>query len=765
MNEWLSAKEIAKITGITERAVQIRAQKENWQPTRPRQGKGGGREYHVSSLPEETRISLITAQSEISALQPEITEAWLASRRISLSPAELADPAIQRKLACARLYESCLAYRGKEKVIAALATEHNVSPITIRRWIDDIAAMRTRTVSRITLGQEKVTIPRSNSFTPDALAYALSTYANNVRSGMRAAYTQMQSIANARHWQVGDYSSFTRIVKKIPSPVWAHIRRGATGFELACVPKIVRQWTAVLVQSVLCGDQKIFDYEVYDPALSRIIIPNGYFWMDCSSRMVSGVWLEMGHYNSHTVGNALREALRFGIPDEIFTDWGKPEGSKHIAGILKRLSGHVQTGDYAAMAERFGDMTSDDMEHRKAQPGKPWMKPIENIMNILDTMMEARFVGGFRKRNNDAWVNKITQHMLKRDRRITPGYGTRAPAKRGQGQVLESSRPATAAQAKGLMTIEEFVHTVFSVVEQHNKTEKKLKEGGVIIPGEFFARGLTSQQRPILPPHVLDYICMPQEVRTPQQSVVKIKARHDDERGYYSPVLVNRHERVRVSYNPYDREAPAILTDLSGNFLDHAEPWHVQNPYDREGITAKRHRQAELMKWVGEQARRVKDAFGILIEDAPLGEKYRPTTKIIPASAAANEAHRERKIYEIRKDNTRLHDQDIVREANHLRDELKRKFATEANAPAFEIPPEGKARYVCYLELVARLKSGEELPIEESTFVANYPGTDGYRNEKRFHDRFGELYIRTRKPGDADAQNEAVNGQATDTQP
>lgn len=734
MKEWYSAKEIAGLPGMpgTIPGVLKRASSQNftYQDVAGKGGPGGKRrEYHLSSLPEETRTHLLSESA--TPLPNDIKlEAYLVSRRITLSPAELQDPVIQAKLACAKAYEACPAYKGREKVLAALASRYGKSPQQIRRWVSDIDRLRARSKPRIILADEKIDIPVSHTFSPEALAYGLSVYARNMRGGIKAAYNEMISLAEAKHWRVGDYSNFTRIVKKIPEAIWTHIYRGKTGFELACVPKIIREWTAVPVQSVLCGDQKIFDYEVYDPELSRVIIPNGYFWMDCSSRMITGVWLEMGHYNSYTVGNALREALRYGIPDEIFTDWGKPEGAKHIGNILSSLAGHTNTGDFMRMAERFGDMSSEDVEHHKAQPGKPWMKPIENIMNILDTMMDARFIGGYRKRNNDAWVNKQCQAMLKRDRKIT----------------FQASRPVTAAEAKGLMNIEEFILTVFAVVEEHNRTQKKLQEGGVIIPGEFFARGLTSQHRPVLDDTTLNYICMPRAERIPRQSVVKVKVHHDDERGYYSPALAGLKEKVCISYNPYDREEPAVLTTPDGKFIDLAQPWHVQNPYDRAGIAAKRTRQAELMKWVGEQARRVKEAFGIVIEDAVPAHGAAPLTKIIPASTAAHEAEKERKIYQIHKDNTTLHDRETAREANALRSELQKQFEAAASAPVpFELPPEGKQRYVCWLDLSERAAAGEILSREEEAFLKNYPETADYRNEKKFHDRHGELYISTHK--------------------
>jgi len=59
IRDWYSAKELAGLPGMpgTERAIQYRGKMKNWR-NRPRNGRGGGREYHVSSLPEETRLHL-----------------------------------------------------------------------------------------------------------------------------------------------------------------------------------------------------------------------------------------------------------------------------------------------------------------------------------------------------------------------------------------------------------------------------------------------------------------------------------------------------------------------------------------------------------------------------------------------------------------------------------------------------------------------------------------------------------------------------------
>jgi len=167
--------------------------------------------------------------------------------------------------------------------------------------------------------------------------------------------------------------------------------------------------SSIPVQSIICGDQKIIDYLCYDPETDRYLVLNAYIWMDCASRFINGAWIELGHYNSFTVGYSLREALRWGIPDQIFTDWGKAEGSKHIQHILSSINEITQPGTWSDFSNNYC------IEHKKAQPLKPWKKPVESIMNQIDLLLEKQFLPGYRKRQVDAWENKQIQQKLQID--------------------------------------------------------------------------------------------------------------------------------------------------------------------------------------------------------------------------------------------------------------------------------------------------------------------------------------------------------------
>ena len=84
MKEWLTALEIAdlKLANLpgTERSIRRIADKEHWE-SRPREGRGGGREYHIRNLPAAARTELAQRIAQNTAVVPATPQ----------SPAELPD--------------------------------------------------------------------------------------------------------------------------------------------------------------------------------------------------------------------------------------------------------------------------------------------------------------------------------------------------------------------------------------------------------------------------------------------------------------------------------------------------------------------------------------------------------------------------------------------------------------------------------------------------------------------------------------------------
>ncbi len=82
MKEWFTARELAGLLGMpaTVSGVIRLAKRENWQ-SRKRQGRGGGREYHIQSLPEAARAHLALQHLPPPVAVEETRAAALEARR------------------------------------------------------------------------------------------------------------------------------------------------------------------------------------------------------------------------------------------------------------------------------------------------------------------------------------------------------------------------------------------------------------------------------------------------------------------------------------------------------------------------------------------------------------------------------------------------------------------------------------------------------------------------------------------------------------
>ncbi|MGD9504538.1 MAG: hypothetical protein AB7W37_06485, partial [Syntrophobacteraceae bacterium] len=587
----------------------------------------------------------------------------LRRRRIHLEPDQVRDPAVQAKILCARAVAEA-AWGDKTTVLRTLAARFGRTEITIRRWVDEVETWRIAKPGAgggvVPLSGQagapgpRIELPKTKKFAPEALAYGIQIYAGNIRSGQKAAYAALCQEADRRGWAIGDYTNFTRAVGKIPDVIWDGIRKGSVGWEKDYIPKILRAWLKVPVMTVLCGDQHIFDYQVFDPAMGEnggVMTPECYVWMDCTSRFWAGVWPEFGHYNSFTLGASLREGCRFGLPDEIFTDWGKPENSKYVAQLVEGLSGYSTcggVGDYRGKYSIFDDEESEggerkpgnrsrgteiggrksegdgdepeeegDFSHRRARAGVPWLKPIENQFNVLERDLADRFLVGYRHRDADAWVNKQRNAELKRARM--------------QGRLL---------------SIEEFVETFWDVVSKHNANIQRPKECPAgFAPQDVFLRGLAEQMesRVKLSDDAIDALFRPRYLRKPRQGIVEVALRRGDKRCYRCGV--SDRERVWVSVDPYDLEAPAAFYAASGEFMGLGEPWNIQDPRDVEGLRKKLIRQAELRRWWREQIRQVREGWGLTEKETITPTVAAPKAKVTPigGESAARRADAEAK--------------------------------------------------------------------------------------------------------------------------
>ena len=163
----------------------------------------------------------------------------------------------------------------------------------------------------------------------DAIEFMVGTFLQNQRVTKQLIIERTIEKANKEGWRVGSkptlYGILANIIKQI-APALVLKNGGTTAFTKSVAPLMKRNLLAYNSLEVIVGDQHIWDYFIQHEG--KVYRPECYVFVDMGSRMIVGFKMTLEHYNSMDVASALYEACRFGIPEAIYTDMGKPELSK-----------------------------------------------------------------------------------------------------------------------------------------------------------------------------------------------------------------------------------------------------------------------------------------------------------------------------------------------------------------------------------------------------------------------------------------------------
>lgn len=315
---YFTAQELAGLPGMpsTVRAIQIRAQKCEWDH-RPRQGRGGGREYAITALPAETRDYLldrmIAALPQKNCDLPTIVETGFKA------PAKLVEklalPAIetlkgwQRQTMDARL----AILRATEELAKVVGMEG-----AVERMVKDAAAGQLpdclqalvpvankcsgdydgkRTLSRPTLYRWRslwkkeglaALAPKSRekNEVPDWTPFFLDAYRKFSRPSIPRAMEEMKKTIPA-HIQMPCYDTIDRWMKKFSR---LEIQKGRrTGSELKAMKSFTRRdLSEFLPGDIAVADGHTFKAKVAHPVHGRPFAPEVCMVIDAVTRVVLG---------------------------------------------------------------------------------------------------------------------------------------------------------------------------------------------------------------------------------------------------------------------------------------------------------------------------------------------------------------------------------------------------------------------------------------------------------------------------------------------
>jgi putative transposase len=234
--EWFTAAELAteiaplptKDVPRTERGIRAMAQREQWR-SRSREGRGGGQEYHLSSLPLTLQAALVVKQN-VSASTP--TPAPVAASPEALwshwerLPATVKAEA-QGRLATLTAVE-CLTAGGttKTRAVELIAAERGLAPRTVAYWFGQV-----RDVARAdwlpALAPRYVGGQRQADCSPEAWDHFVADYLRNSEPSAESCYRRLERAARERGWTVPSLKTLMRRVEReVPQNVVILKRKG-----------------------------------------------------------------------------------------------------------------------------------------------------------------------------------------------------------------------------------------------------------------------------------------------------------------------------------------------------------------------------------------------------------------------------------------------------------------------------------------------------------------------------------------------------------
>lgn len=341
-----STKELTPLLGYkNERNVILRAAREGWQ-SRPRPGRGGGKEWLVASMPEATRIQLAKAVAESSVPAP-ITPSdivipdWshaigLARFRLVMEWRERCAKSKQTKRMASAMFE--LAYRTGQLLPNIHEQLGDVSIKTLYRWDailrdhnDDYQALCDRRGAWTSGGPKGL-----GQVGREAESIFLKAYLNDRQPSMRLAWLATCAVLEKQGLSTPSYSSVARMFKRFDAEnhdVVVLMREGAKALEDKVGKFLNRDDGLLKVGDVLVADGHKLNFLIINPETGKPARYTLVGWQDWASRMFLGFEL-MASENTQAIASSFyRAIMQLGKkPGCVFLDNGKAFKNKFFEG-------------------------------------------------------------------------------------------------------------------------------------------------------------------------------------------------------------------------------------------------------------------------------------------------------------------------------------------------------------------------------------------------------------------------------------------------
>ncbi|SHO58765.1 Bacteriophage Mu transposase [Vibrio quintilis] len=346
MKEWFSAKELCSIGGLPDsvQGIHYKAKTDCWQ-YRPKAGKGGGKEYHISILPSEVQAALYKRAGKIqvgdktfaipkksntsSYCADALWQCWNNANDKSKEKAKNALVAVQSA------HE--LINNGIPKMDAydSVCTECCVTRSSLYRHMarvkgiepcDWLAALLPGHMD----GAKKRRSGQFAELTPDAWALFKADYLRPEKPSIAKCYERLLRIAPENGWTIPSIKSIERRIQNIPIQQRILLREGEHAL-MQMFPSQERSVAELHALEWINGDG--YQHNVFVKWFNgEILRPKTWFWQDVYSRRIIGWRCDVSE-NTDSIRLSLMDVCqRYGIPKDVTIDNTRAAANKWLTG-------------------------------------------------------------------------------------------------------------------------------------------------------------------------------------------------------------------------------------------------------------------------------------------------------------------------------------------------------------------------------------------------------------------------------------------------
>lgn len=338
----------SSLLGIAPKNLIKRAHRENWQ-SRPRSGRGGGKEWLVSSMPEDTRLAIQVAEEKTALAESEPSPA-LPALSATTQAAIMDDSRRNKALARADLVRQYLSWlrrfghgkKQRQDFITAymagtwpklLEEVGKVSWQTLERW--KVAQERAGSVLALTdkrgvahrgrtlLTERHRTVILGHILNPNAPA--ISQCVNEVQKKFQAEGIYIPSEPTIRR--------FVKSYMQTCFDEWTLFREGKKAWNDKCAISLLRDWNLVSVGDIVIADGHTLNFESINPATGKPKRMTILLFYDGASNCPLG-WEIMPTENTASISAAFRRScIMLGkFPRVVYIDNGRAFRARFFEG-------------------------------------------------------------------------------------------------------------------------------------------------------------------------------------------------------------------------------------------------------------------------------------------------------------------------------------------------------------------------------------------------------------------------------------------------